>query len=579
MGLIIGGQRVAPLIVKAEAELETLNVTPTTSAQTITPSRPVDGYDEVSVAAVTAAIDENIVAGNIKKDVQILGVTGTYGGASVKQPTVRVIDYDGTILKSEKVAPGDTFTLPEAPSHSGLTFHSWSSPITITNGTVVGQSSDLTIGATYSVSDMTPASGLCEFDITLNSLTGLTATLNMDGTKDWGDGTSNTETSHTYSQAGNYTITCNGTTITASSSSGLFGQNNQGNYYVTAARFASVTSIPNFACAYCSSLKEITLPNSVTSIGNGAFRNCGFRTIIIPNDVTMGQQVFNNCSSLSSIVLANGVKIGSASQLFNYCSCLKAIVFPNTASSDSIPTEGLYNCTSLRWVAIPSSMGSSGTSAFYGCGALESVYIPSSWATFPQALFQNCYSMTSLNIPDSITYIGSSALTNCYSLEPLTFPSGVTTLNYTSPKVTSLTLPTSVTTFNLTSCTSLTSVVIPDGITSIPTMGFYGCYSLPSVEIPSSVTSIETYAFYNCNFLESLEFTGNITSIGASAFYNCKSILEYDFSNNTSVPTLSNVNAFQYMNKLCKIKVPSSLVDTWKATTNWVTYADYIVGV
>ena len=57
--------------------LQTLNVTPTTSAQQITPTSSVDGYDEVNVAAVTAAIDQNIVAGNIKKDVSILGVTGT----------------------------------------------------------------------------------------------------------------------------------------------------------------------------------------------------------------------------------------------------------------------------------------------------------------------------------------------------------------------------------------------------------------------------------------------------------------------------------------------------------------------
>lgn len=60
--------------------LTTLNVTPTTSAQQIIPTSPVDGYDEVNVAAVTSAIDNNITAGNIKKDVTILGVTGTLAG-------------------------------------------------------------------------------------------------------------------------------------------------------------------------------------------------------------------------------------------------------------------------------------------------------------------------------------------------------------------------------------------------------------------------------------------------------------------------------------------------------------------
>jgi hypothetical protein len=64
------------------------------------------------------------------------------------------------------------------------------------------------------------ASRLSEFDISGT----FTVTLNMDGTKDWGDGTSDTSTTHTYASAGDYTITCDGSTMTTSSSSGLFGQ-------------------------------------------------------------------------------------------------------------------------------------------------------------------------------------------------------------------------------------------------------------------------------------------------------------------------------------------------------------------
>lgn len=63
------------------SNLTTLNATPTTSAQTITPESPYDGFDEVKISAVTSSIDANIAAGNIKKDVTILGVTGTYEGS------------------------------------------------------------------------------------------------------------------------------------------------------------------------------------------------------------------------------------------------------------------------------------------------------------------------------------------------------------------------------------------------------------------------------------------------------------------------------------------------------------------
>lgn len=64
------------------ANLTTLSVTPSTSAQTLTPTSPVDGWDEVNVSAVTASIDANIQAGNIKSGTTILGVTGTYSGGS-----------------------------------------------------------------------------------------------------------------------------------------------------------------------------------------------------------------------------------------------------------------------------------------------------------------------------------------------------------------------------------------------------------------------------------------------------------------------------------------------------------------
>lgn len=66
--------------ISPEPELQEKSVSPTTSQQTITPDNGKDGLSKVTVNAVTAAIDENIVAGNIKSGVTILGVTGTYDG-------------------------------------------------------------------------------------------------------------------------------------------------------------------------------------------------------------------------------------------------------------------------------------------------------------------------------------------------------------------------------------------------------------------------------------------------------------------------------------------------------------------
>ena len=309
---------------------QTKTVNPTTSQQTITPDSPKNGLTSVTINAVTAAIDSDIQPANIKKNVNILGVTGTLeegitptgiisitengqfdvanyatanvnvsggGGGGEGRYLVRVIDYDGTVLKSEKLDTGNTFTLPSNPSHSGLVFQSWSSPVTITNNTVTVTDSDITIGATY-----TTASGLSEFDITLTAVTGLSVTLNMDGTKNWGDGTSDTSTTHTYASEGNYTITCDGTTMTTSSSSGIMGQSSSNNarYILTSARMANVTSIGGYAFAYCYSLASITIPSGVTSIGGYAFAYCCSLTlIIIPSSVTsIESSAFNSCHSI-----------------------------------------------------------------------------------------------------------------------------------------------------------------------------------------------------------------------------------------------------------------------------------------
>lgn len=92
--LFLGTEEVTPAI--AFAKVSSLNVTPTTSAQVILPSGDITGYSPVNVGAVTAAIDANIVAGNIKKDVEILGVTGSYEGSGITPTGTYTITANGT---------------------------------------------------------------------------------------------------------------------------------------------------------------------------------------------------------------------------------------------------------------------------------------------------------------------------------------------------------------------------------------------------------------------------------------------------------------------------------------------------
>ena len=218
---------------------------------------------------------------------------------------------------------------------------------------------------------------------------------------------------------------------------------------------------------------------------------------------------------------------------------------------------------SVQKIEIGSSVTSISNYAFYTCYSLASITIPDGVTSVRNYAFYYCRSLASITIPDGVTSIGSSVFQNCYSLASVTIPDGVTRISG----------------FAFQNCYSLASITIPDGVTSISNYTFYTCYSLASITIPDGVTSISDYAFYYCYSLASITIPDGVTSISSSAFQNCYGVAFYDFSNHTSVPTLSNTNAFTGIPEDCQIRVPASLVDTWKAATNWSTYADHIVGV
>ena len=217
--------------------------------------------------------------------------------------------------------------------------------------------------------------------------------------------------------------------------------------------------ICNGAFWYCSSLSEIVIPSSVTSIGDRAFDTCSsLSEIAIPSSVTsIGDWAFSGCDSLSEIV-------------------------------------------------IPSGVTSIGKGAFYGCRSLSEIIIPSSVTSIGDRAFDTCRSLLEIVIPSSVTSIGDYAFFDCRSLSEIVIPSSVTSIGDS--------------TFSF--CRSLSEIVIPSSVTSIGDGAFYGCNSLSEIVIPSSVTSIGHHAFSFCRSLSEIVIPSSITSIGDRAFSNCK---------------------------------------------------------
>ena len=309
----------------------------------------------------------------------------------------------------------------------------------------------------------------------------------------------------------------------------------------------SVTTIGYHAFYWCEGLKSISLPNSVTSIGNGAFYWCeSLKSISIPNSITViGSETFFECISLTNVYIPNSVKtIGY--KAFSGCTRLSSISLPS-----SVTTIGAYvceNCIDLTSVTLPNSITTIGDGVFYGCTKLTDVSFPNSVTRISNDMFHDCTGLTSVTIPNSITQIGESAFHGCSSLTNITIPNSVKRIGHEAfcdcSGLTSLAIPNSVSYLGpgaFKNCSGLTSMIIPNSITKIEYEVFSGCTGLKSVTIPNTITTIDEWAFGNCSSLLSVTFPNSLTSIDICAFSNCISLTSVTIPN--TVTSISS-NAF-----------------------------------
>ena len=277
----------------------------------------------------------------------------------------------------------------------------------------------------------------------------------------------------------------------------------------------SVTSIGDGAFGCCSSLSSLFIPNSVTSIGDGAFEGCSsLSSLVIPDSVVniKGNPFYLwkgklECLSASFIYEDNVLFNMDKSKLISYRNQeAKSFIIPNGVMS--IEKYAFSGCSSLISISVPKSVTSIGDGAFDGCSSLSSIAISDSITSISAWTFDGCKSLRSLIIPDSVTCIGNEAFRGCSSLCSLVIPDSVTSIGDGA----------------FDGCSSLRSLVIPDCVTSIRDGAFDGCSSLRSLIIPDSVTSIGDGAFSSCSSLRSLVIPDSVTSIGNGVFSSCSSL-------------------------------------------------------
>jgi formylglycine-generating enzyme required for sulfatase activity len=310
-----------------------------------------------------------------------------------------------------------------------------------------------------------------------------------------------------------------------------------------------VTSIGDDAF-FETALTSVTIPNSVTSIGDGAFEDCfSLMNAIVGNGVTsIGSDAFFN-SSVTSVYFGGNAPATDSTSFGNNAATVyylsNASGWSNTFAGR--PTVMLYGpaqfgttAGGLRYlsdqVKITLITGYAGSSGF--------VTIPNTINGLPVTgiggfAFGNSSGLTDVTIPNSVTNIGDFAFSECSSLAAITvaaenpacsslngvlFEKNQTTLiQYPAGKTaTGYIIPDSVTSIGdgaFFYSTRLKGVTIPNGVSRIGDAAFNGCSSLTNVTIPGSVTNIGESAFSECSSLTSVYFGGNAPSVSEYTFY------------------------------------------------------------
>lgn len=303
----------------------------------------------------------------------------------------------------------------------------------------------------------------------------------------------------------------------------------------------------------------------VTAIADNAFNDTSITTLIIQAGITsIGNYAFNSCGSLRTVTFLDDSLITIGDYAFANCQNLSVFSIPNSVTT--IGNKAFYNCYNLPVIDIPNSVTNIGSNAFEDCHKVSTIILGSGITSIGSSAFYNVASDITTPIGLNVYYLGTlddwlNIDFNSSGIDIMDQLSSNPLINHGALYIQSV----RVTTLN---------ILVPNS--EVPKGSFAGCTSITSVILNDGLTSLGEHSFYDCQNLESIVFGRGFNAIDLNALERCTKLKLLDFRKVITIPTRNAFDNDDTYNGV-QIVVPDNLYDSWIISNAWDMFADHIV--
>lgn len=269
-----------------------------------------------------------------------------------------------------------------------------------------------------------------------------------------------------------------------------------------------VTTIESAAFSWCQNLLQVDFPSTLRRIENDAFYRSAVQKAIIPEGVEyIGDEAFGY-SYLKEVSLPNGL---SSMGVFVFANCASLHTVTLGENITRIEQGAFSKCEKLANVQWPSALVEIGAKAFADCKALTAVELPQGVKLLGEGAFQGCTALEKVTLPEDMTEIGDYAFSGCKNIPEIRLPLGLKRIGNGA----------------FSNNYKLAPVTLPEGLEEIGNSAFAVCKRFTHIDFPESLRIIGDSAFSSCPLTE-VDLPESLEKMGRNAFYGCTEIVAYD---------------------------------------------------